>query len=60
MNKLKYIKPSIEVVDIKGSVNILAGSGPDDLGFDDNDSGVGFDDNPFPGFGPNNTKSIWD
>lgn len=28
MNKLKYIKPTIEVVDIKGSISILAGSNP--------------------------------
>ncbi|WP_298456185.1 hypothetical protein [uncultured Prevotella sp.] len=60
MNKLKYIKPSIEVVDIKGSVNILAGSDLGNSDFVDNDSGVGSDDNPFPGFGPNKTKSIWD
>lgn len=60
MNKLKYIKPSIDIVEIKGSINILAGSDPANSDFADDNTGVGYDDNPFPGFGPNNTKSIWD
>lgn len=61
MNKLKYIKPTIEVVDINGSISILAGSNPSsNPDFDDDYAGVGSDDNPFPGFEKNNASSIWD
>jgi hypothetical protein len=61
MNKLKYIKPTIEVVDIKGSISILAESNPSgNPDFDDDYTGVGSDDNPFPGFEKNNASSIWD
>lgn len=61
MNKLKYIKPTIEVVDIKGSISILAGSNPSsNPDFDDDYAGVGSDDNPFPGFEKNNASRIWD
>lgn len=58
MKKKVYIKPSIEVVDIKGNIDILGGSSPSDNGIFADDEGVGFDDNPSPGFGNNN--SIWD
>ena len=61
MNKLKYIKPTIEVVDIKGSISILAESNPSS----NPDLMMIMQvlvqmNNPFPGFEKTNASSIWD